>query len=236
MKPIMEAITAVEADTPRLSQLLPLWEQLLQHSIAWAGSIDTPDCLKVGVVESFQRRFNKHEHDSWYAAQGLDPTFAVKDAEGDWRLQLHTMEQDKRDRVVTLVARLAGTSEDVVDRELMIMELQGLPASMTRALEHLTERGEGTEKMQPARQRRGWWRLGDALAMFPSFSEAAIRLLSAHVTTAAAERNWSAWGRLYQGGQRSRMAIETAAALIYVKGNSTTQQRDDYEICLDIQE
>jgi len=66
--------------------------------------------------------------------------------------------------------------------------------------------------------------------------QAAIRLLSAHVTTAAAERNWSAWGRLYQGGQRSRMAIETAAALIYVKGNSTTQQRDDYEICLDIQE
>ena len=90
--------------------------------------------------------------------------------------------------------------------------------------------------MQPAKQRRGWWRLAEAVLMFPSFSKAAIRLLSAHVTTAAAERNWSAWGRLFQGGQRSRMLVQTAANLIYVKGNSTSQKRDDFEICLDIQE
>ena len=188
------------------------------------------------MVGAFKRRFDKHMHDSWYAAQGLDAAFAVRDAEGEWRLRLHSMDQDKRDRVVRLVARLAGTSESEVEKELMVMDLSGLPESMTRALPHLTNRAEGTEQMQPAKQRRGWWRLAEAVLMFPSFSKAAIRLLSAHVTTAAAERNWSAWGRLFQGGQRSRMLVQTAADLIYVKGNSTSQKRDDFEICLDIQE
>ena len=117
MKPIMEAITAVEADTPRLSQLLPLWEQLLQHVEAWDESHETPECLRAGVVGAFKRRFDKHMHDSWYAAQGLDAAFAVRDAEGEWRLRLHSMDQDKRDRVVWLVARLVGTSESEVEKE-----------------------------------------------------------------------------------------------------------------------
>ena len=38
------------------------------------------------------------------------------------------------------------------------------------------------------------------------------------VTSAAAERNWSAWGRTYTD-QRSNLSIATAEKLVYVKAN-----------------
>jgi hypothetical protein len=57
-----------------------------------------------------------------------------------------------------------------------------------------------------------------ASQQFPLLATAAQKLLSAHVTTAAAERNWSAWGRTYTD-LRSSLSIETAEKLIYVKAN-----------------
>jgi len=53
---------------------------------------------------------------------------------------------------------------------------------------------------------------------FPLLAAAAQKLLSAHVTTAAAERNWSAWGRTYTA-LRNTLSIETAEKLVYVKAN-----------------
>ena len=49
-------------------------------------------------------------------------------------------------------------------------------------------------------------------------SVAANKLLSAHATTGAAERNWSAWGRTYIS-LRNRLNIETAEKLVYTKAN-----------------
>ena len=42
-----------------------------------------------------------------------------------------------------------------------------------------------------------------ASGMFPLMAKAAVRLLAV-VTSAAAEWNWSAWGRVYQGTQPAR--------------------------------
>jgi len=53
---------------------------------------------------------------------------------------------------------------------------------------------------------------------FPLLATAAQKLLSAHVTTAAAERNWSAWGRTYTA-LRNSLSIQTAEKLVYVKAN-----------------
>lgn len=57
---------------------------------------------------------------------------------------------------------------------------------------------------------------------FPLLATAAQKLLSAHVTTAAAERNWSAWGRTYTS-LRNTLSIQTAERLIYVKANMPSE-------------
>ena len=56
---------------------------------------------------------------------------------------------------------------------------------------------------------------------FPMLTKAALRLMSMHTTTAAAERNWSLWGRVFVKA-RGRLGLERAHKLIYLKGNSST--------------
>jgi len=67
-------------------------------------------------------------------------------------------------------------------------------------------------------QLRGMWSSSAAAEQFPRISIAAQKLLAAHVTTATAERNWSAWGRVYDK-TRARLSIETAEKLVFVKAN-----------------
>jgi hypothetical protein len=43
----------------------------------------------------------------------------------------------------------------------------------------------------------------------------ALRLLSAHATSAATERNWSLWGRIYCAA-RSSLGMQRAKALIAI--------------------
>ena len=57
---------------------------------------------------------------------------------------------------------------------------------------------------------------------FPLLATAAQKLLSAHVTTAAAERNWSAWGRTYTA-LCNTLSIQTAEKLVYVKANMPSE-------------
>jgi hypothetical protein len=52
-------------------------------------------------------------------------------------------------------------------------------------------------------------------------AKAAERLLSAHATTAATERNWSAWGHMFSP-DRSSLSLKTAEKIIYIKSNSNT--------------
>jgi len=49
-------------------------------------------------------------------------------------------------------------------------------------------------------------------------SVAANKLLSAHATSAAAERNWSAWGHIYTP-LRNSLSIEIAEKMIGIKAN-----------------
>jgi len=58
-----------------------------------------------------------------------------------------------------------------------------------------------------------------AIIPFPSISAAAVKLLSLHATTAAAERNWSGWGRIYKNALRNRLSVSTAEKLVYIKAN-----------------
>ena len=53
-----------------------------------------------------------------------------------------------------------------------------------------------------------------------------------HVTTCAAERNWSVWGYVYSKA-RNRLAIERAEKLIFIAGNKGCMlERDSEEVVM----
>jgi len=56
-----------------------------------------------------------------------------------------------------------------------------------------------------------------AAKQFPLLS-VANKLLSAHATSAAVERNWSAWGHISTPLGNS-LSIETVEKMVYVKAN-----------------
>jgi len=49
---------------------------------------------------------------------------------------------------------------------------------------------------------------------------AAIRLMSAHVTSCASERNWSLFGNIFSK-TKNRLALERARKIAYVRANSS---------------
>jgi hypothetical protein len=54
---------------------------------------------------------------------------------------------------------------------------------------------------------------------YPLLAAAARRVLALHPTSAAAERNWSAWGRQFPAN-RAGMAVSTGMKAIYVQFNN----------------
>lgn len=95
---------------------------------------------------------------------------------------------------------------------------------MARHLPVLTMRKEveGSSKVElaPMSQRMGWWHT-IGRRDFPLVTEGALRVLSCHATSAAAERLWSAMGRLDMP-QRNALKISTAEKLCFIKANSST--------------
>ncbi|KAJ9511880.1 hypothetical protein QJQ45_004524 [Haematococcus lacustris] len=64
---------------------------------------------------------------------------------------------------------------------------------------------------------------------FPILAKAAMRFLSVHVSTCAAERNWSAWRRTFADAHRNILSIEKAEELVFIQANdelSNCNQRD----------
>jgi hypothetical protein len=62
-----------------------------------------------------------------------------------------------------------------------------------------------------------------------------------HVTSAAAERNWSIWGQIYADARRSSLLIENAERLVSIMAHYRKKKRDEKEpldklICMDFLE
>ncbi|KAJ9510011.1 hypothetical protein QJQ45_011655 [Haematococcus lacustris] len=74
--------------------------------------------------------------------------------------------------------------------------------------------------------RQPFWKL-QAAPQFPILAKAAQRLLSAHASTAAAERNWSMWGHTYHNALRNNFSVEAAKREVYLKANVPTTDSDD---------
>jgi hypothetical protein len=59
----------------------------------------------------------------------------------------------------------------------------------------------------------------------------AARLLSAHVTSCATERNWSLFGNIFSK-TKNRLALERAQKIAFIRGNSRESMEAYQEIML----
>ena len=69
------------------------------------------------------------------------------------------------------------------------------------------------------KERIAFWKIPAMKAAFPLSSKAVEILLGIHVTTGAAERNWSAWGLIYRDSLRSKLDPANAEMMVFVKVN-----------------
>jgi hypothetical protein len=94
----------------------------------------------------------------------------------------------------------------------------------------------GRDQVAAVGMRKGLWkRYG--MALYPALAKVALRLLSIHPTSAATERNWSLWGRVYTAA-RNTLGLERAKALIMFCFNDRCQRTDqqDFKLLLSVVE
>jgi hAT family C-terminal dimerisation region len=262
VQPVCDAIHQLECDQPRLSQLLRIWAQLITHAAAFDDKHGLVGDLRTARV--FRRRFAIHYQKEWALAYALDPMHAEQLPDGSWRLPLalsslpvpgalngeplrHPNSGAQpgplvmlADDVRTCLRALSSAGADTeastaaaaaaVDAELSTLVLGALPAEMAEHLAHLTKR----DPVASSGERRGWWSRVAIDHGFPLIAQAAVRLLSCHVTSCATERNWSLWGNIYQKA-RCNLALERATKLVAIRHNdrsTAAKGKTDEEIVL----
>ncbi|KAJ9514658.1 hypothetical protein QJQ45_028369 [Haematococcus lacustris] len=219
MKPISNAIHRLEADAPYLSQVwlymhgqcgcdtvLMVWNALVDHAKEWVEhAVIVSPRLALGVVAAFQRRAQTHYSPAYAAAYALDPANYKCLAPGTHpRPTMHRLQPTQQEDVVTVVAQLAECSLGAARRELTLLTLGDWPTDMKSSVAAIVaetrtdEDGKTTTACISVRS--GFWTFLGARC-FPNLRQAAVRLLAMHVTTAAAERNWSSWGNTYNAGR-----------------------------------
>ncbi|KAJ9526629.1 hypothetical protein QJQ45_017607, partial [Haematococcus lacustris] len=225
MTPISDAIHRLEADAPYLSQVcacvLLIWMDLESHAKQWAVKVVEEGCprLAMGVVAAFQRRAEKHYSPAYSAAFVLDPANYKSLAPGTHpRPPLHILTAPQLQDVTATVARLSGCDEEDVEWELKKLKLAQWPDAMASDVTSIVAQTRTDEDGRTVAacisMRRNLWSF-EARMFVPFCSTAAGRLLSMHVTTAAAERNWSSWGNTYDAG-RAQLGIESAEKMVYI--------------------
>jgi len=187
-----------------------------------------------GVLEQVEKRFRFSYSPDWAAAYVSDPVHFIK-APGGWMLPFsmlascevqqadgkeYNLMQDAKESFV----RLAGGEgvRDAVLKEIGQLRVSGVPPMHADVCEALSERKQledGRVVLQPAAQRRQFW-LMHMYTQFPHLAAAAGRLLSAHVTSCATERNWSLFGNIFTK-TKNRLALERAKKLAYIRTNGS---------------
>ncbi|KAJ9535039.1 hypothetical protein QJQ45_029692 [Haematococcus lacustris] len=147
--------------------------------------------------------------------------------------------QEKEDAITT-VARLSkhlrpdltdSQVKQAVQREVDVLQLGGWGDSeLERFAALLAPKPPDAASrvaVEPISMRRAFWGKAGPRG-FPNLAVAASRLLGVHATSAASERNWSAWGRLFTSA-RTRLTLERAKMLIYIKANAGLGARHNTE-------
>ncbi|KAJ9505751.1 hypothetical protein QJQ45_029258, partial [Haematococcus lacustris] len=235
LQPICDYIHKLEADTPYLSQMLPIWDNLMSGAEAWVQSLPggAANPLAHGVLKLFAERRAKSYSPVMAAAYLLDPvnfTLATP-SRSPWQLPpferlIGDQEQDAISTVVRLSKHLlpgqtAAQVQAAVALEVTRLQVCGWKDDKVAMAAALFPPGppnaSGEMVVEAVAARRNFWR--KAANNFPLLAAAACKLLAVHVTSAASERNWSAWGRLYTAA-RNRLGMERAKKLIFIKANA----------------
>ncbi|KAJ9510022.1 hypothetical protein QJQ45_011647 [Haematococcus lacustris] len=218
-----------------------VWRDLSTWAEQWADAHGDPIGVNgvdphfvLGVPRLFNDRAKKHYQPVMAAARVLDPVnFLPTRPRAQPLPPMKDLTPEEQEDVVHVVARLAEVSEAEARRELRRFESGTWHPEMTRVANDIMSMAEAGERdgravtiIAPASQRLTWWQLL-AQPHFPALAKAALRLLSVHVSTCAAERNWSAWGRLFADALRSSMDMATAEKLVFIQTNDELATNSD---------
>ncbi|KAJ9514190.1 hypothetical protein QJQ45_002278 [Haematococcus lacustris] len=244
MRPISNAIHRLEGDKPYLSQVLKIWDDLVAHAQNWVselghpGGLDKVDASFVrGVLRIFKDRALKHCQPVMAAARLLDPiNFFDMGEHAQPVPPFDSLSEQQQADLAPTVSRLAGASLGAALRELDAFENADWNPAMKRRAQSMLQMQTLQQPTQPGQPsftpiasieaRRAFWKL-QAAPQFPILAKAAQRLLSAHASTAAAERNWSVWGHTYHNALRNNLSVEVAKREVYLKANVPTTDIDD---------
>lgn len=209
-----------------LSQVRPVWTALSERAEQWSSQLST-SCtqLKEGVVATVKECAKKSHHPAIDAAFLLDPCNFTPEADESSlpRPPFEALSLGQQKAVNSLIACMSSGSVEAVEKEMRELDLgDKWPPPMAALAQQQAAAGA---KEVPIVMRRNFW-LRKASSHVPLTARAAARLLSMHATSAAAERNWSAWGRNYTS-LRNSLKMETAEKLIYVKANMKEEEEEE---------
>ena len=130
MQPISDAIHQLEADCPLLSQVLNVWNGLIEHSENWAAG--RPAAFSRGMVAAFKARFTKHYQPEMAAACALDPINFTMQGADHMQLPVDGLTVQQRKDVVASITRLNGpaTTKAAVNAELESHEMDSWSEDM----------------------------------------------------------------------------------------------------------
>jgi hypothetical protein len=184
-----------------------------------------------GVLATLEKRFKLAYHPAMSAALLLDPINFTK---GE-RAPFDQLTPEQLQGAKVEIARITGKPLEDVGRELVHFQLDKWSDTLQQVADVVGEKtkvynAEGElERIttNPPAMRRNFWT--QTMPTFPILTSVAQRLLSLHVTTGAAERNWSVWGNVYTS-LRNRLSLEQAKMGIFIKANSGDAQQIDDEV------
>lgn len=104
--------------------------------------------------------------------------------------------------VQAAAARLSGASVEAVGEELMALD-GGKP--WNQGMKALASVSCDRQNVKSVSQRMRFWPAASPIA--PNVSKAAMKLMSMHASTAAAERNWHMFSGLYRNALRANLKV-----------------------------
>ena len=213
--------------------------------------------LTTRAWETFERRYGVRGgserapvmNAAYIAAYLVDPYFAV------WseRFQTYTASEvdlDLFEEAAELVRRVGG---DAAESQLRSLRTEEYPKAAKGWVKQLVDARLAVEaqradnavsgkrsrlvQVPSARKRYTTWDQFAGMPELNKITQVALRLLSTHSTSAATERNWSLWGRIFVAA-RSSLGLERAKKMIAICAAEQAEhhESDDFALTLDILE
>jgi hypothetical protein len=249
LQPFSDFIHQIEADRPALARtydgLMTLDGHVKSSMEHWAQDELTQSSCSAALRTWERRLDNQHGKlvvpllsPAHTAAYLLDPLYCtVRGGVANAPL----VRSDREEAAQQLIERVGGPTASQQFDTLMSEGWTGALCRPVAACAQQHETAEAMGKRQRPRvasiaQRKGVWRRYGVEA-HGALAKVALRLLSMHATSAASERNWALWGRVY-GASRNALGMERAKKLITFCFNSRAEKAsvDDFGLLLSVVE